>query len=87
MNKNTLLRIQQKNPNYSLEQIETVINAHIGALNFKIAMCQKLSLTIPKVGRIHTHGNVKNKSDAKKSEYIKEYKAKEYRYSDKELLF
>ncbi len=64
-----------------------VIQGHINALNFKLCNCQTIDVTIVKLGRIHTHGNSKNKSRAKMVKRIIDFKQNKIEYSDKQLLF
>lgn len=87
INQSLLRRIQKKHPNRSLEEIEIVINVHLGQLNFKLCNCQTIDVTINKFGRIHTHGNSKNKSRAKTMKRIIDFKQNKIEYSDKQLLF
>ena len=85
--KSLLLRIQKKNPDKSLKQIELVLRVHLNVLNSKLSISQKFNLTIPKLGKIHTHGNVKSLRVIGRRKTTNEYLAKEFLYSDKNLLF
>lgn len=87
INQSLLRRIQKKHPNRSLEEIEMVIQGHLTQLNIKLSGCQTIDLTIVKLGRIHTHGNSKNKSRAKTMKRIIDFKQNKIEYSDKQLLF
>jgi len=82
-----LRRIQKKHPNRSLKEIEIVITQHLNVLNLKLSRTQVANYTIPKLGRIHTHGNVKNKSAKKVQKYSNKYLRERVKYNDTQLLF
>lgn len=87
INQQLLRRIQKKNPDYSLDKISLVIDNYIANINKKIANCQTINLVVPKLGRIHTHGNSKNKAMAKRIEKNNIKINENFKYSDKQLLF
>lgn len=87
INKQLLLRIQKKNPEYSLDQIDAVLSKIWEIINKKTSNCQVLDLTIPKLGRIHTHGNTKNKAKIHIFKVIVKANRERYKYDDKQLLF
>ena len=87
INQPLLRRIQKKHPNRSLEEIEIIINVHLGQLNFKLSQCQVIDITISKLGRIHTHGNAKYHNYEKQKDKIAEYNQVRVEYSDTNLLF
>lgn len=87
INKPLLRRIQKKNPEYSLDQIDAVLSKTWEIINKKTSNCQVLDLTIPKLGRIHTHGNTKNKAKIHIFKVIVKANRERYKYDDKQLLF
>ena len=87
LSKTLLKKIQEKNPKYSIKQIELVLMGHLGTINRKLINCQKINLNIPKLGRIHTHGNVKHKSTQHTYKLHKAWTDKKNLYSDEQLLF
>lgn len=82
-----LKRIQEKNPKFTIVQINDIIRHHISAINFKLCSCQTIKMKVPKLGTIHTHGNVKsiNRINLNKAQ------ARRFRirvqYTDAQLLF
>lgn len=87
INQSLLRRIQKKHPNRSLEEIEIIINVHLGQLNFKLCNCQVIDITVGKLGRIHTHGNAKYHNYEKQKVKIAKWVQEKDEYSDTNLLF
>lgn len=82
-----LKRIQKKHPEYSKEQIKLILTQHLGLLNSKLSRSQTLDLTIPKLGRVHTHGNAINDKRLNINKTVKLWTRKKTAYSDSQLLF
>lgn len=87
MTKQQLKAIQVKNPKYTEEQIQFLIRRMTGAINRKIRFNSTFNLTVPKLGKIHTHGNAKNKSGVKHNEKIKKRQQLQRDFSINVLLF
>lgn len=85
--KSLLNKIKIKNPNYSTDEIKFIIIKHLSTFNRKLSNCQSLSLKIPKLGTIHTHGNVKNKRIEQQKKASLKCNEKIRSYSKETLLF
>lgn len=75
------------NPKFTKEQISYIIGRYLGSISIKISKSLTFNLNVPKFGRIHTHGNLVDKSQVKLLQ--KQYKSRQKKrdMSDKNLLF
>lgn len=87
MTKAQLKAIQVKNPKYTEKQILFLIRRYTGAASRKIRFNSTFDLTIPKLGKIHTHGNAKNKSADRHNQYLKKRQQLQRDFSITVLLF
>lgn len=87
LNKALLHKIQAKHPEYTQEEIKVIIMKHLLVLNFKLGKSDALNLTIPRLGRIHIHGNAISDTRIKFNRRVNKFLIKKNAYSDKRLLF
>lgn len=87
MTKQQIKAIQAKNPKYTEAQIQFVIRRMTGNINRKMRFNSTFNLTVPKMGKIHTHGNAKNKSRLRHYKYVKKRNKQIKDLSIKTLLF
>lgn len=87
MTKQQLKAIQARNPKYTEEQILFLVRRTIGNINRKIRFNSTFKLVVPKLGKIHTHGNAKNKSGDNHNKLIRKRQQLQRDFSINVLLF
>ncbi len=83
----TLRILRAKYPEYTDQQIKLVVNTHLKVINQRISNNTTLNILVPSLGRIHTHGNAKNKSYVARLVRYKKWHHNKKDFSDKTLLF
>lgn len=79
--------LMAKHPNLTKEQIQLIISSFLTMINQKLGQNKVVDLTIPSLGRVHTHGRTKDVSKAKRFKSINDWKNKNNKFSDEALLF
>jgi hypothetical protein len=87
MNLKKIDLVLKSNPGFTREQIQTIIGCYMLHINMKLSKVCVIDLNIPKLGRIHTHGNKKDAIEAGKLKSIVKWTNKRNKFTDKELLF
>lgn len=87
LNKQLLNRLKELHPEFTTEEIKTVISSNITVINHKLCKAQTIYLDIPKLGVIHTHSNVINVANKRKVKMDMKFAEKQFRYSTNNLLF
>ncbi len=85
--KQLLHKLKAKHPEYTEEEIKSVISMHLRILALKLAKSETFKLSINKLGTIHTHGNAVSKHKITYREYHRKNMRKVNDFSDKTLLF
>jgi hypothetical protein len=79
--------VLKRNPSFTKEQIHTVIACYMLHINLKLSKVCVIDLNIPKLGRIHTHGNKKDAVAIRKVKRSIKWTTNKNKFTDKELLF
>ena len=77
----------KKNQRFTKEQINLVISSYMFHINIKLSKASAIDLNIPKLGRIHTHGNKRDIVAIRKVKRSIKWTANKNKFTDKELLF
>lgn len=77
----------KKNQRFTKEQINLVISSYMFHINIKLSRASSIDLNIPKLGRIHTHGNRKDIVTIRNIKRTIKWTTKRNKFTDKELLF
>ena len=87
MKLSTLRAIQQKNPDFTLDQIKLIVNRYLVTISKTLDRSLVFDIKVPKFGRIHTHGNAVDKM--KKVAFKAQVKChrRTADFSDNKLLF
>lgn len=87
LNQALLHKIKAKHPEYTTEQIKMVIRGHLAKLNIMLVKGETFNITIPKLGRIHTHGNAVSRAKIIDRNYHRKNMKRIGNFTDKRLLF
>lgn len=87
MKSSTLRLLLSKHPDLTKDQIKIIVSQHLKVINSRISNNTTFNLKIPKFGRIHTHGNSKNKAYVARLKRHKKWRDNKNDFSDKTLLF
>ena len=79
--------VLKKNQRFTKEQINLVISSYMFHINIKLSRANSIDLNIPKLGRIHTHGNRKDIVTIRNIKRTIKWTTKKNKLTDKELLF
>lgn len=85
--KQLLHKLKEKHPEYSEEEIKTVIMGNLNTITWTISKSETFKLVVPKLGTIHTHGNAVSEHKLNDRKYHKKNMSKVHNFSDKTLLF
>jgi len=77
----------KKNHKFTKEQINLVISSYMFHINIKLSKASAIDLNIPKLGRIHTHGNRNDVVAIRNIKRTIKWTANKNKFTDKELLF
>lgn len=87
LTKQLLHKLKEKHPEYSEEEIRTVIMGNLNTITRTITKSETFKLVVPKFGTIHTHGNAVSEHKIKDRKYHRKNMNKISLYTDKTLLF
>jgi len=85
--KQLLYKLKAKHPEYTEDEIKSVISMHLRILAIKLSKSETFKLSINKLGIIHTHGNAISKHKILERNYHRKNMRKVNNFSDKTLLF
>jgi len=87
MKPSTLAILEKKHPHLTKQQISFIVKFHIGNIGNRVTRNTTFSITVPKLGRIHTHGNAKNKAYSLRIKKFTKRWRHLNKFTDTELLF
>ena len=87
MKTSTLRKLMRMYPQYEEKEIRYIISTHIKTLSNRVYKNTTFNLLVPKLGRIHTHANSKNKAYVAVLAKHKIVRDAKNEFSDKVLLF
>jgi hypothetical protein len=87
LTKQLLHKLKEKHPEYSEEEIRTVIMCNLNTITRTISKSETFKLVVPKLGTIHTHGNAVSEHKIKDRKYHRKNMKKVNNFTDKTLLF
>lgn len=87
MRLSTIRAIQLKNPTFSIDEIKRVVGNYLKTISNRISNNTTVNINVPKLGRIHTHGNAINSSYKARLVRHKKWRDNKADFSDKTLLF
>lgn len=87
LNQKLLHKLKEKYPNRTNEELTLVVKTYFNSMNMIISSNTVFNLDIPKLGRIHTHGNAVNKTSQKQTRDNTKLVYKRNQFTDEQLLF
>jgi len=87
MKPSTLKMLREKYPKFTPHQLKVIVNYHLRSMERRISNNTTFDMTVPKFGRIHTHGNAKNKAYELRIKKFTKRHRRLNKFSDNTLLF
>lgn len=87
MKASTLKILEAKYPKFTPHQLRVIVKYHLRSMEKRMEKNTTFDLTVPKFGRIHTHGNAKNKAYQLKIKKFTKRFNRLFKFEDSSLLF
>lgn len=87
MKLSTLKILEAKYPRFTQHQLKVIVNYHLRSMERRMSNNTTFDMTVPKLGRIHTHGNAKNKAYQLRIKKFTKRINRLNKFSDSTLLF